>query len=174
MMDDKLTVELDSNMNSSMRIDSNSGKIFVNPNATCASYSTTWEEILRDLPQNTVKSMMDDEELKKRVSEKINEVLNEDDTIEIMKKYLLKFIEENIDNPENLIKEFLASRDEELNKCKEELSKCREEIGQLKDYIRTLLLTPATTNPYIPYPSPYTPLTSTPDITWTNNTSISC
>lgn len=139
-----------------------------------SSSATTWEDILQNLPQSTIiDSRFDDEELKKKVSEKINEVLDEDDTIEIMKKYLLKFIEENIDNPENLIKEFLVDRDKELNQCKEELKECKEEIRQLREYIRTLLLTP-TTNPYIPYPSPYTPLTSTPDITWTNNTSISC
>lgn len=174
MMNDKLTVKLDGNMDCGMRIDEN-GKIYVNPSATTASYSTIWEDILRDLPQNTVKSMMDDEELKKKVSEKINEVLNEDDTIEIMKKYLLKFIEDNIDNPENLIKEFLTNRDEELNKCKEELKDCKKEIEMLRNAIMQLY-PPITTNPYIPYPSsPYMPpLTSNPNITWTNNTSISC
>lgn len=150
---------------------SNIGSISCDPSSynTTGSYSTTWDEILQNLPSNSIiDNKIDDEEIKKKISEKINEVLNEDSTIDLMKKYLLKFIEENIDNPENLIKEFLINRDEELNKCKEELKECKEEIRQLKNAILQYPIV----NPYYPYLGEITHPTTSPTITWTNNTSI--
>ena len=131
-----------------------------------APTATTWEEVLKNLVPDSVSLKDSDEEIKRKVAEKIKEVLDEDGTIDIMKKYLLKFIEENIENPENLIKDLLLERDEELTKCKKELEGCKEEIEGLKrqiEYITRQLLNglyPNTINPMI-----------TPDITWSISSS---
>lgn len=158
----------------------NTSKITVNSNSgygySAASTSTSWDDIISTLGWDSkIKANLDDEELRKRIAAKINEVLDEDTTIEIMKKYLLEFIDKNIENPENLIKDVLVKRDEELNKYKDELDKCREEIDQLRIEINILknylpMINPIVPNPGI-YPGPYQPLTATPNITWTSGSS---
>lgn len=122
--------------------------------------STVWGDLLLNYSMEML-----DEELKERLEKKINEILNEDDTIKIMKKYLLRFIEENIDNPENLIKDFLISRDKELNKYKEELNECKEEIKKLRTIINPYNPCINPINPYIDH-STYPTL---PNITWSTN-----
>jgi len=172
--------EINSSLTGSIIVDNSSnignGSISCDPSSgntagSYYSYSTNWDWILQNLSSNSIiDNKIDDEEIKRKVSEKINEVLNEDSIIDLMKKYLLNFIEENIDNPENLIKEFLINRDEELNKCKEELKVCKEEIRQLREAILQYPIV----NPYYPYlgEGEINHPTTSPTITWTNNTSI--
>jgi hypothetical protein len=127
------------------------------------SIASTWEDVLKNISPYTVD--LGDEKIKEKVAEKINEILNEDGTIEIMKKYLLKFIEENIENPENLVKDLLLERDEELNKCKKELEDCKKDIKRLEEQLRQVLgqlmnLYPKPLGIYGDYP-----------ISWTNSSS---
>lgn len=165
----------------------NTSKITVNSNSGCgysvaSASSTGWDDIINTLSWDSkIKANLDDEELRKRIAEKINEVLDEDTTIEIMKKYLLEFIDKNIENPENLIKDVLVKRDEELNKYKDELDKCRKEIDQLRVEISNLKAYLPVINPIMPmpspgiFPNPYPPITATPDITWTSGlSSVTC
>lgn len=91
-----------------------------------------------------------DEELKNSISKKINLILDEDTTIQIMKDYLLKFIDKNIDNPENLIKEVLIRKDEELNECKKEIEQLKKELNDIRNL---LFYIPTNTNPYPFYPT---------------------
>ena len=127
------------------------------------SIASTWEDVLKNISPYTVD--LGDEKIKEKVAEKINEILNEDGTIEIMKKYLLKFIEENIESPENLVKDLLMERDEELNKCKKELEDCKKDIKRLEEQLRQVLgqlmnLYPKPLGSYGDYP-----------ISWTNSSS---
>ena len=158
----------------------NTSKITVNSNSGCdySGASMGWDDIISTLSWDSkIKANLDDEELRKRIAAKINEVLDEDTTIEIMKKYLLGFIDKNIENPENLIKDVLVKRDEELNKYKDELDKCREEIDQLRVEICNLKAYLPVINPIMPnpgiFPDPYLPLTTTPNITWTSGSGYS-
>lgn len=102
------------------------------------SIASTWEDVLKNISPHAAVDL-GDEKIKEKVAEKINEILNEDGTIEIMKKYLLKFIEENIENPENLVKDLLMERDEELNKCKKELEDCKKDIKRLEEQLNHVL-----------------------------------
>jgi hypothetical protein len=118
------------------------GNYVVSWNTPTSSYTTySGNDIycdINNLASND--SIINDSELNERVSKKIEEVLNEDVTIDIMKRYLLRFIEENIDNPEGLIKEILIERDVELNKCKEELNNYKKELDICRSDIYDLKL----------------------------------
>jgi hypothetical protein len=114
---------------------------------------SAWYNIYDDISKNTINDSISisDDELKERITKKINEILDEDTTIEIMKNYLLDFIDKNIDNPENLIKDALVKKDEELDKCKKEIEQLRVEINNLK------LLIPYISIPYSPTTTPCYP-----------------
>jgi hypothetical protein len=115
---------------------------------------------------------INDDELKERITKKINEILDEDTTIEIMKNYLLDFIDKNIDNPENLIKDALVKKDEELDKCKKEIEQLKMEINNLKILIPSIYLSPysPTTTPcYPPYPTVYSSSDSSSDSSYVIN-----
>ena len=130
-----------------------SSKIKIDNSSVCSneilSYATNssfwYGETLNNLAN------VDDEELKRKISKKISEILDEDTTIQIMKDYLLEFIDRNIDNPETLIKEVLVKRDEELNKCKEEIEQLKKELNNLKILIPSYI----NLNPYPLYPTSY-------------------
>lgn len=103
----------------------------------------------------------------------IESVLNEDVTIDLIKRYLLKFIEDNIDNPEKLLKDYFIERDEELKECKERLSRYEEELKICQQHINILADRIAALNNgngagYYPYPNPYFP-----PITFSNGTNTS-
>jgi len=113
--------------------------------------ATTWDGLIENLCSNS--NNVDDKIIKEELTKRINEILDKDETIEIMKMYLFRFIEENIDNPENLIKEFLKEKDEEINKYKQELESCKKDIKSLEDkfyYISNQLqyLFPPSISPY--------------------------
>lgn len=121
---------------------------------------SAWYSIYDDISKNTINDSISDDELKERITKKINEILDEDTTIEIMKNYLLDFIDKNIDNPENLIKDVLVKKDEELDKCKKEIEQLKMEINNLKILIPSIYLSPSSpyspiTPCYPPYPTVY-------------------
>lgn len=116
--------------------------------STTTSGSYFWENGVSK--NNLDLGSISDEELKNSISKKINLILDEDTTIQIMKDYLLKFIDKNIDNPENLIKEVLIRKDEELNECKKEIEQLKKELNDIRNL---LFYIPTNTNPYPFYPT---------------------
>ena len=82
--------------------------------------------------------------------------------LNLLKGYLVQCAEKILDNPEELVKEVLKARDEEIKDLKKEIENLKKEIEELKKNGLPLDL-----NPY-PYPwttAPYYPWsTSSPDL----------
>lgn len=72
--------------------------------------------------------------IKKEVKKDFKEILeNEDEMMPLIKNYLRKYLEEVMDNPEELIK-----RDEEIERQKEEIKELKNQIESLKEELTDL------------------------------------
>ncbi len=74
--------------------------------------------------------------------------------LNLLKGYLVQCAEKILDNPEELVKEVLKARDEEIKDLKKEVESLREEIEELKRNslpIYPLEPNPWTTSPYYPW-----------------------
>lgn len=81
--------------------------------------------------------------------------------LNLLKGYLVQCAEKILDNPEELVKEVLKARDEEIKDLKKEIENLKKEIEELKRES----LPPDILNPYPWTTSPYYPWsTSSPDL----------
>ncbi len=75
-----------------------------------------------------------EETIKKEVKKKFEEIMeSEDEMMPLIKNYLRKYLEEVMDNPEELIK-----RDKEIERQKEEIKELKEQVEALKKEIETI------------------------------------
>lgn len=75
--------------------------------------------------------------------------------LNLLKGYLVQCAEKILDNPEELVKEVLKARDEEIKDLKKEIENLKKEIEELKK----------DSLPLEPYPYPY-PWTTSPYYPW--------
>jgi len=112
-----------------------------------------WEAYLKEdlLNVNAVNGDTNPEDIKDDM-----ELLN------LLKGYLVQCAEKILDNPEELVKEVLKARDEEIKDLKKEVENLKREIEELKR-ANLPIGTPYPSNPWTS--SPYYPwITSSPDL----------
>lgn len=63
---------------------------------------------------------------------------SEDDMVPILKNYLRKYLERVMDNPDEIVKEIIKEKDEEINSLKEEVGMLKRDIADLKDLVRRI------------------------------------
>lgn len=78
--------------------------------------------------------------------------------LNLLKGYLVQCAEKILDNPEELVKEVLKARDEEIKDLKKEIENLKKEIEELKK----------DSLPLEPYPYPY-PWTTSPYYPWSTS-----
>lgn len=93
--------------------------------------------------------------------------------LNLLKGYLVQCAEKILDNPEELVKEVLKARDEEIKDLKKEIENLKKEIEELKreNLLPDLNPYPWTTSPYYPWsttPGPDLPLGNS-GITYSTN-----
>lgn len=87
--------------------------------------------------------------------------------LNLLKGYLVQCAEKILDNPEELVKEVLKARDEEIKDLKKEVENLKKEIEELKrESLPVGMPYPLEPNPYPWTTSPYYPwsTTSSPDL----------
>lgn len=72
--------------------------------------------------------------------------------LNLLKGYLVQCAEKILDNPEELVKEVLKARDEEIKDLKKEIENLKKEIEELKrDSLPIGMPYPLSTSPYYPW-----------------------
>lgn len=130
-----------------------SGSILSNNLGTYYSYSFDLDSIL---------SKEDKEKLLTKLLE------DEDDLMPILKKYLVGYLDQFMENPESILKDLIKEKDDKIN----DLEKKIEDLEKKIDFITCPPIpnTPLGPNPYDPYHPSWLP-----DITWTGDAnSITC
>lgn len=87
--------------------------------------------------------------------------------LNLLKGYLVQCAEKILDNPEELVKEVLKARDEEIKDLKKEIENLKKEVEELKrDSLPIGMPYPLEPNPYPWTTSPYYPWSTsdTPDL----------
>ena len=137
------------------------------------SWEVDWSEIIRNLS-----SYYKDKPLKAAIdhvnrdgdfddSDKQEEGPDKDDLeiLNLLKGYLAKYVEQFFEDPDDVVREALKARDEEIKKLENKIKELEEKIDNL------LLRIPGTETPgipeerpwepYNPYTSPWTPINPT-------------
>ncbi len=86
--------------------------------------------------------------------------------LNLLKGYLVQCAEKVLDNPEELVKEVLKARDEEIKDLKKEVENLKTEIEELKRNSLPLESNPWITTPYYPWTRSSPGLNSDIDITY--------
>ena len=85
--------------------------------------------------------------------------------LNLLKGYLAKYLEQFFENPDDVVREALKARDEEIKRLENKIKELEEKINNLLLRIPTPtpgIPDPDELKPYKPYTSPWTPL----DPTW--------
>jgi len=124
------------------------------------SYGVTWEEVFRDLHRYYKDDQLGAINHANRDDDKQEEGPDKDDLeiLNLLKGYLAKYVEQFFENPDDVIREALKARDEEIKRLE-------NKIKELEEKINNLLLTTPTPGiggieerPYKPYTSPWSPI----------------
>ena len=73
------------------------------------------------------------------VEERVEKYLeSEDDMIPLVKNYLRKYLEKVMDNPDEIVKEIIKEKDEEINSLRKEVDMLRKDVADLNNQIRRM------------------------------------
>jgi seryl-tRNA synthetase len=131
------------------------------------SWGTDWETIVRSLSNYyrgaKLEAASDGEFDEGFTKAKQEEGPDKDDLeiLNLLKGYLAKYVEQFFEDPDDVVREALKARDEEIKKLENKIKELEEKIDNL------LLRTPGTETPSIPEErpwEPYNPYVSSP---WT-------